>query len=467
MARDWLNTLYGRLPIPAQQALVAAKGWKSYRDRFGAPFRRTLREIEATDRLDADGVREDQERRLRETVRWAARTVPFYRERFRRDGIDPASIRKLDDLPRLPTLSKEEVRAAGTALRSEAVSPRDIIPGRTSGTSGTAIALYHTREALGWEYAVNWRQRRWFGCDLKERFGCFGGQTVVPFAQEERPFWRYDLQRARMLFSLYHMTPRNLAAYAEELQRPGYHFWQGYPSSIALVCQYLIDAGITLGNAAPRAVFTSSETLLDFHRERIVQATGAPVADRYGNAEFAVSVLQCPEGRYHVDTEFGVVEIDPHEETEEWVRGEVVATGFANRAMPFLRYRTGDVATLRRSGSCPCGRARPIVEEIDGRIEHYVVTPDGRRIGRMDHVFKDAHEVKEAQIVQRTPERIAVRLVPRPGFDARAQRELETAFRTRLGDQIEVAYEEVETIERDPNGKFRLVVSELDLGALR
>jgi len=467
MERGWLNSLYGALPIPAQQALVAARGWKSYRDRFGAPFHDALRELEASDRRDADAVREDQERRLREMVGWAARTVPFYRESFREQGVDPATIRSLDDLPRLPTLDKEQVRAAGPELRSEGVPAREIIAGHTSGTSGTALALYHTREALGWEYGVIWRQRRWFDCDLKQRFACFGGQSVVPYSQEKPPFWRYDLLRARMLFSLYHMSPHNLRAYAEELQRPGYHFWQGYPSSIGLVCQHLVDAGVSLGPAAPRAVFTSSETLLDFHRQWIAEATGAPVADRYGNSEFAISVLQCPEGSYHVDTEFCAIEIDPQEEHEDWVRGEVIATGFANRAMPLLRYRTGDVATLRRRGSCACGRARPVVEEIDGRIEHAVVTPEGRRVGRMDHVFKDSLEVKEAQILQRHPDRISVRLVPRPGFDERALKALEASFRARLGDRIEIDFEQVDEIERDPNGKFRAVVSELEAGTPR
>jgi len=257
-----------------------------------------------------------------------------------------------------------------------------------------------------------------------------------------------------------------LAHYAAELLRPGYAFWQGYPSSIALLSQYLLDWHGELGTAAPRAVFTSSETLLDFHRQRIARATGAPVIDRYGNAEFSVSALQCPGGRYHVDTEFGVVEIDAHEETEDWVRGEVISTGFANRAMPLLRYRTGDVATLLKREICPCGRARPILKQIDGRIEEYVATPDGRRVGRMDHIFKDALEVKEAQIVQPSTDRLVVRIVPRPGFGPADRRQLERELRTRLGDEIRIDFENVEAIPRLQNGKFRAVVSQIETGRL-
>src|SRR5690606_38406780 len=129
-----------------------------------------------------------------------------------------------------------------------------------------------------------------------------------------------------------------------------------------------------------------------------------------------VSASECPEGGLHVDTEMCAVEIDPHEEGDGWVRGEILATGFANRAMPLLRYRTGDVATLRQGAHCPCGRARPLIEGIDGRIEDYVVTPDGRRIGRLDHVFKDARFIQEAQIRQTAPDRLRILVVAPAGF---------------------------------------------------
>jgi phenylacetate-CoA ligase len=311
------------------------------------------------------------------------------------------------------------------------------------------------------------RQRSWFGVSTGDRYAVFGGQMVVPFSQQKPPFWRYDRASRRMRVSAYHMKPEFMKYYADELMTPGYVFWQGYPSAIGLLCQYFLDENFDLGEASPQAIFPSSETLLDFHSDRIKRVTHAPIADLYANAELSVSVVQCPEGSYHVDTEFCSVEIDPHEETDEWVRGEVISTGFADRAMPFIRYRTGDIATMLKRASCACGRSRPILERIDGRIEDYVVTPDGRRIGRLDHIFKGALEVKEAQILQRSDRRILVRMVPRPGFDEAAQHKLEEEFRSRLGGEIEIEYEMVDTIPRGEDGKFRAVVSELVVGKLQ
>ena len=185
MARGVLQELYDRLPPGVQDMFVATAGWRSYRARFGTHFRANLRDLSRTDFHGPDEIRIDQERRLSEIVRWAAETVPYYRTTFRREGIDPASIRGVDDLKQIPLLEKETVRLRGSELLSEGFSSRILIPGRSSGTTGTALRLVHTREALGWEYAVIWRQRGWFGFLLGDRFAAFGGQPVVPFEQQE------------------------------------------------------------------------------------------------------------------------------------------------------------------------------------------------------------------------------------------------------------------------------------------
>jgi phenylacetate-CoA ligase len=102
---------------------------------------------------------------------------------------------------------------------------------------------------------------------------------------------------------------------------------------------------------------------------------------------------------------------------------------------------------------------------VDGRLEDYVLTPDGRWIGRLDHVFKDQIDVAEAQILQETPHAIEVLLVPRQGWNKTSERRLMKEFRARLGDVIDVRLETVSAIPREPNGKFLAVKSRV--GRLR
>ena len=133
-------------------------------------------------------------------------------------------------------------------------------------------------------------------------------------------------------------------------------------------------------------------------------------------------------------------------------------TGFANDATPFIRYRIGDVGT-RSKHPCPCGRAGEVFLDVDGRVEDYVVTPDGRWIGRMDHVFKEQLEIAEAQILQDDASAIEVRIVPRAGFDAAAETSVLNEIRMRLGEEIRIDLRRVREIPREANGKFRAVKS--------
>ena len=205
-------------------------------------------------------------------------------------------------------------------------------------------------------------------------------------------------------------------------------------------------------------MFTSSESLLAFQRETIEAGFGAPVRDRYGVSEFCVSMVGCEANRLHVDMEFGIVEVEVEEETEEWERGPLLVTGFAQEATPRFRYRIGDVGT-RSKHPCPCGRPGEVFLGVDGRIEDYVATPDGRLVGRMDHVFKDQHEVAEAQILQADAGSIEVRIVPRGPWREETERGVTKELRSRLGEEIEIRIRVVEAIAREPNGKFRAVKS--------
>jgi len=136
----------------------------------------------------------------------------------------------------------------------------------------------------------------------------------------------------------------------------------------------------------------------------------------------------------------------------------LLVTGLGNDAVGFLRYRVGDVGTrLRRP--CACGRPGDVFADVDGRIEDYVVTPDGRRIGRLDHIFKEQFDVAEAQILQGSREAIEVRVVPRASWSQGSARSLRKEIRARLGDEIGVELRLVDAIEREPNGKFRAVKS--------
>jgi phenylacetate-CoA ligase len=227
-------------------------------------------------------------------------------------------------------------------------------------------------------------------------------------------------------------------------------FLHGYPSSLAVLARFMLKTGCS--DVRPRAVFTASETLLDIQRMDIEQAFGTKVYNWYGNTELTCNIVECAAGRLHYRTDYGLLEVLPD--------GAMIATGLNNPAMPLIRYRIGDVAWFQE-GTCPCGCEFPLIERVEGRIEDYIRTPDGRLVGRLDHLFKDATHVREAQLEQQRVEELIIRIVKADGFTEKEEAIIRHEARQRLGERIQIRFEYVSAIPRTTNGKFRFVVSGL------
>jgi phenylacetate-CoA ligase len=452
------DTIYPALPVFAQNLACTWAGWRRARMRFTPHFDETLAAWEKSVSGPLDALHTIQRDRLFQLAERARRHVPFYRDLPPPVGARDPQEAIARTLSAWPALEKSTYRDRCEDFIARDLRREHLIRGKTSGTTGMPLPLWYSPKAPAEEFASIWRQRRSFGVQTSDPNLTFTGQLVVPFRTTTPPFWRVNHWAGQTLFSLYHMTPENLRAYVDGIHASPARYVQGYPSSIHLAARALLDAGRPVPPGRLAAVFTSSESLLAFQRETIEQAFGAPVRDRYGVSEFCVSMTACSERRLHVDMEFGIVEVEVEEETDDWQRGPLLATGLANDATPLLRYRVGDVGT-RAKAPCPCGRPGDVFLDVDGRIEDYVMTPDGRLVGRLDHIFKGQLDIAEAQVVQVTKEAVEVRIVRRRSWNAASERSLMKEIRLRLGNAIRVELCFVDAIARESNGKFRAVKS--------
>jgi phenylacetate-CoA ligase len=111
---------------------------------------------------------------------------------------------------------------------------------------------------------------------------------------------------------------------------------------------------------------------------------------------------------------------------------------------------------------CPCGRSGLILDGLVGRVEDYVVTPDGRLVGRLDHIFKEAENIQQAQILQHSMNEIVLRIVRNDRYSSHDEGVLLAAARARLGQSMRIRLEYVDSIPRTSNGKFRFIESSID-----
>src|SRR4051794_5208745 len=319
-----LDTAYMRSPGWLQNSLVGAYGWWWHRRRFGEHFRTLVAELRAHEQWTRDELAAYQQIQLGRLLH-AARQSPYYRQVMSDAGIG-SEWPPLEALKRFPLLSKEQLRARPTELLTGA-PPKDVVTFNSSGTTGTPTTIYYTREFHSLEVAtIEARNLNWAGLTYQDRRVMFGARKICRFDQNRPPFWRFSPAENMAYASVYHLAPEFLPAYLRFLREFSPAVVMGDPSGLYAVAQYALEHGDRPAKA--RGVFTSAESLPDYMRTAIQDAWQAPVYDRYGAVEGCVSASQCEHGRYHVNSEVGIIEILDAEgrPVGPGVEGEVICT---------------------------------------------------------------------------------------------------------------------------------------------
>jgi phenylacetate-coenzyme A ligase PaaK-like adenylate-forming protein len=247
--------------------------------------------------------------------------------------------------------------------------------------------------------------------------------------------------------------------YVKEFNSYAPSYVKGYPSALYDFCKLAIAQNLDVRKV--KAVYTASETLHEYQRKIIEDVFDSELYQWYGQVETTVNVHECISHRLHVKEEYGLLEIlrtddSPSQNGEE---GRVVGTGWGNKAFPLLRYNTGDNMILAADQYCDCGMGGRIIDRILGRDEDVIVTPDGRRLGRMDFIFKPISSVLESQIVQDSADSVLIRIVPDGEYGSREERQLRLLLSDFLGANMNIKFELIDSIPRSANGKIRYVVS--------
>ena len=463
----YATAAYAAAPIWAQNLMLTGFAALLDRQRYGGRFAEFKELLARTERYSIAEMHEYQNERLRDIVSHAYRSVPYYRRRFDALKLTPQDIKGHRDLPKLPLLTKHDIRRHFDELKSTELPKGDFHSGHTSGTTGTPLTIGYDRDNIWATYAVFDRHYRWAGLKLArdgDRIAVVRGNVIVPLAQKTPPFWRYNRQHNQMLLSSFHLSPRNLPAYLDAIEKFRPAVVDGYPSTLYVLAKFLESQGRTM---PMRAAVTSSETLYDFQRDAIERQFECRVFDYYALAERVVFSGECErhEG-HHVAMEYGISEVVDAAAVPRpaGAPGVLVGTSLHNKAMPLIRYATND-STAMRAARCSCGRPHELMEDVTTKAEDMLTLPDGRLISPsvLTHPFKPLDSIAGSQIVQTAKDQVTVRLIAGPGFSAHLTEHLVHELQARLGEGVTIKVEMVDQLETSPNGKFKWVTSHIPL----
>jgi phenylacetate-CoA ligase len=420
-----------------------------------------LRAMERSQWLPAAELAQLQGGRLRDFLVRIGNHVPYYRALFATLGFDPAAVTSSADLQRLPLTGKADIRANMERLTADNAGKLERFS--TGGSSGEPLIFYRGKERVSHDVAAKWRATRWWGVDIGDPEIVVWGSPIELGSQDRVRLVRDKFLRTELL-SAFEMSNANLLQFTRRIRKLRPRMLFGYPSSLALLAEYVTSNGLSVDDLGIKVVFVTSERLYPHQREAIESAFGAPVANGYGGRDAGFIAHQCPQGALHITAEDIVVEIvsAEGEVLPAGEKGEIVITHLATGDFPFVRYRTGDVGSLSNE-TCSCGRGLPVLAEIEGRSTDFVKAADGTVLHGLAliYVLREIPEVEEFKIVQEAINRMTVQIVTSVTDTAQLERTVTEQFRRRLGDSLVLNFVYVSTIEREASGKFRYVVSQL------
>jgi phenylacetate-CoA ligase len=437
--------------------------WMMTKDAF-----RHLDELQRTQWLSPDAVRDLQDRKLRRLVRHAYRHVPYYRRRMRDVGVSPDDISGVEDLARLPMLTKNDVRRN---LYFDIISDNhrkdQMLKVSTSGSTGEPFVCFADRSQLEFRWAATMRSMMWTGWHPGDPQLRLWHQTIgMTRSQALREILDARLMR-RTFIPAYEISEARLDSFLKTIELAKPLLLDGYAESFNFLARYLKNRDRL--DISPKGIISSAQSLPDSSREVIEHAFGCRTFDKYGSREFSGIAYECDaHAGHHVVGEGYVVEIlKGGKPCPAGEIGEVVITDLNNYCLPFIRYRIGDLAEAMDQGTqCSCGRGLPMLGAIQGRVQSIIIGSDGRYIPGtfFAHVFKDFdHAVRQYQVVQDQPGAITLRVVRGTRWTEQAMRELLALLKRFLGERSVVEVEFVERIEMVRTGKRVQAVSRVAL----
>lgn len=311
----------------------------------------------------------EQNEALRCIIKFAFEDVHYYRELVRDLGISVSDIQSVNDLIRLPIIDKKTINASREIFFSS--SERVFQWSSTGGSTGVPLRYRLDKECSMYARLVSDRSWGYAGYKPGDHTVIFAGGSLVDSSQNYK---KKVLNRlANMVsFSSYGVDDDRLHSLYCYLQKNKPEFMYGYASSIYFFSLYLERNELSL-ESPPKAIFSTAEKLLPHQRQKIFSVMQTEVFDAYGLNDGGVSAHECEcHNGFHIDFERAILEVvDEQGNQVKEGKGKVIATSLHNYAMPFVRYDTGDIATITHQ-PCECGKTTPRLMEIIGRITDYL-----------------------------------------------------------------------------------------------
>lgn len=398
-----------------------------------------------------------QQELLFNILNYAKFNVPYYHKVMSNVLLSKSQI--INNLKELPLLSKEIIREQGTDMYSEHFESLHKNWMNTGGSTGEPLRFpvsenfEHVHQKC--LYAI-------MGATKNDIVVSIDGTRINDNILKKNIYWKEGFGNfpwGTFHYSTLYMNDGNMKYYIDHLNliKPG--ILRGYPSGFENIARFLINNDIKL-NFKIKGIYLTSEYFDHSFTELLSKCFNCPIFGQYGHSEVSVFAFTLANSMEYICSPlYGYTEVLDEEgnHVREGEAGEVTVTGFSNKIMPFIRYKTGDIAVY---GAEYKGVMK--LKSLQGRSVDFIISKDNTKIYLIGLIFgghlKSFDKIKYWQIEQTEPGIIVVRIVKDIGFTVLLENEIVQLFDS-VGVKSEIEY--VAEIVLSNSGKKKFLVQNI------
>jgi phenylacetate-CoA ligase len=413
-----------------------------------------IKKIDKTQWLTQDDIAALQYKKLKSLIEHIFRNVPYYQKIMKKIGIKPEDIKSINDLQYFPILTKTQIRGNMEELISTDIKKRKVIEASTGGSTGEPLRFIRDWKTLRWTEAAALRGMSWAQYRIES--------VMIDYMSDGRPSWLGTV-RGRMINNHYFPAfskEKDIINQIQEIRTLSPFCLTGYASNLYRIA--VIFHNHSINDIKFQAIFSTGEMLYDHQRKYIENQFNGRVFDYYGCNEVGSIAYECDHHKKHISEERLIVETTDSlgYPCQEGVIGNLTITDIDNFAMPFIRYKNGDIGILDKT-RCECGRGLQTIGSLSGRSQDFLRTLDGNYVPAIffPNRFKDLKGLDQYQIIQTDIDHITLKIVKNRFFTHDELADMVGVIKTMIGDGLTVDIEEERHIPLTREGKNRLVIS--------
>lgn len=423
---------------------------------YSFPHIKSIFELPYSDRAVIENY---QLSKLKKLIDFAYNNINLYKEKYDKVGVTVKDINKLEDIKFLPFITKEEIlENFPNNVLPKSININECIVSQSSGSTGKVLKVIYDKSTFA-KYMLAGLRTYQMGLNWKPWYRQLSIYTSKhPLDSMLSFYWLRFIS-----------TLEPLEKITNEMLNYKPHFISCYPSRLKEIKLFMAERKIS-SPPSLKTIFLNSEKTNTHDLKRFGEFFNCNIYDEYSSEELNRIASQCIYHNYHIFEDMNIIEIidSKGNSINDGGIGEVIGTNLANFCMPLIRYKQGDLASIKSSLKCPCKRKFQILQDLEGRMNDHFILPSGKLLSSgflLDLTYSilldEEDSINDFCLIQKSRNKIVFEFIPGLKYNENIKSKIHKKLMQHILEDVVLEVNQTDYLSKTISGKQNPIICEI------